>query len=64
MSSVPLKKETLLAQVGNDRDEPNGAISTPIYLSAPYRHHEIGLLKGYDYIRTSNPTREVLGNAI
>ncbi|RWR12548.1 aminotransferase class I/II-fold pyridoxal phosphate-dependent enzyme [Siminovitchia fortis] len=64
MSSVPLKKETLLAQVGNDRDEPNGAISTPIYLSAPYRHHEIGLLKGYDYIRTSNPTREVLENAI
>lgn len=62
--SLPLKKETLLAQIGNDKDEPNGAINTPIYLSAPYRHQDIGLLKGYDYIRTGNPTRDVLETSI
>jgi len=62
--SISLKRETLLAQIGNDRNEPNGAVNTPIYLSAPYQHREIGLLKGYDYIRTGNPTRNVLENAI
>jgi cystathionine gamma-synthase len=33
-------------------------------LSAPYRHREIGLRNGYDYVRTSNPTRDVLEEAI
>lgn len=50
--SLLKKKDTLLVQIGNTRDEPRGAVNTPIYLSAPYRHKEIGLLNGYDYIRT------------
>lgn len=61
---MSLKKETLLVQTGNDRDEPLGAVNTPIYLSAPYRHQNIGLSNGYDYIRTGNPTRDVLERAI
>lgn len=58
------KKETTLAQIGNNRAESNGAVNTPIYLSAPYRHEEPGVSNGYDYIRTSNPTRDVLEKAI
>lgn len=59
-----LQKETRLAQIGNIKDESFGAINTPIYLSTPYRHEGIGLSKGYDYIRTGNPTRNVLEEAI
>ncbi|GIN89479.1 cystathionine gamma-synthase [Siminovitchia terrae] len=61
---MSLKRETLLVQTGNDRKEPLGAINTPIYLSAPYRHQNIGLSNGYDYIRTGNPTRDVLERSI
>lgn len=53
-------RETSLVQIGNERDEINQAVSTPIYLSTAYRHQEIGQIEGYDYIRSSNPTRDVL----
>src|SRR5699024_6952418 len=33
-------------------------------LSTAYRHEEIGLQDGYDYIRSGNPTRDVLEEAI
>ncbi|VEF47941.1 cystathionine gamma-synthase [Bacillus freudenreichii] len=61
---MTLKRETLLVQTGNDREEPRGAVNTPIYLSVPFRHGDIGLLNGYDYIRTGNPTRDVLEDSI
>lgn len=56
--------ETLLVQMGNRRDEHFRAVSTPIYFSTAYRHEEIGLQDGYDYIRTGNPTRDVLEEAV
>ncbi len=59
-----MQKETTFAQIGNVKGESFGAINTPIYLSTPYRHEDIGLSKGYDYIRTGNPTRHVLEEAI
>lgn len=49
--------ETLLAQGGSSRNDPTGAISTPIYQSATFRHIEYGVSTGYDYSRTANPTR-------
>lgn len=58
------KVETLLVQMGNRRDEHFRAVSTPIYFSTAYRHEEIGLQDGYDYIRTGNPTRDVLEDAV
>lgn len=51
------KIETLLAQGGCRRGDPTGAISTPIYQSATFRHVEYGVSTGYDYSRTANPTR-------
>lgn len=54
------RQETVFAQIGNKREEHLGAISTPIYFSTAFRHQEIGLLNGYDYTRTGNPTRDVL----
>lgn len=56
--------ETLFAQIGNHSDEHTGAINTPLYLSTAYKHPGMGQSSGYDYIRTANPTRDVLQNAI
>src|SRR5699024_4891830 len=58
------KDETFLVQIGNRRDEHFRAVSTPIYFSTAFRHEEIGLHDGYDYIRSGNPTRDVLEEAI
>ncbi len=58
------ERETFIVQIGNRRDEHFRSVSTPIYLSTAYRHHKVGLLHGYDYIRTGNPTRDVLEDAI
>ncbi|CAM3996538.1 methionine biosynthesis PLP-dependent protein [Lederbergia lenta] len=58
------QQETLLAQIGNEKQESVGAINTPLYLSTAFRHQGIGMNKGYDYSRTGNPTRDVLEKAI
>lgn len=57
-------QQTDLAQIGNERDEHFRAVSTPVYFSTAFRHEEIGLLTGYDYTRTGNPTRDVLEESV
>ncbi|HLQ82719.1 MAG TPA: aminotransferase class I/II-fold pyridoxal phosphate-dependent enzyme [Pseudogracilibacillus sp.] len=57
-------RETILAQIGNEKNEANQSVSTPIYLSTAYRHQEIGQTESYDYTRTGNPTRDVLESQI
>ncbi|RSK26661.1 methionine biosynthesis PLP-dependent protein [Bacillus sp. HMF5848] len=56
--------QTRLAQVGNRSDVITGTVNPPVYFSTAYRHEGIGQSTGYDYIRTGNPTRTVLENAI
>lgn len=56
--------ETVLAQAGLCSDSVSGAISTPIFQTATYGHPELGKSTGYDYSRTSNPTRTVLENVL
>lgn len=51
---------TLLAQAGNRKDPKTGAISAPIYQTASFGHAALGQSTGFDYSRTSNPTRLVL----
>jgi cystathionine beta-lyase/cystathionine gamma-synthase len=57
---MSIKIETLLAQAGCGRDARTGALSTPIYQTATFEHPELGRSTGFDYSRTSNPTRLVL----
>jgi cystathionine beta-lyase len=45
-------------------DERTGAISTPIYQTSTFVQEAPGIHKGFDYARTSNPTRQVLENLI
>ena len=51
---------TLLAQAGNRYDSKTGAISVPIYQTASFGHPALGQSTGFDYSRSSNPTRLVL----
>lgn len=53
-----------LVQLGNRSDEQTGAVSTPLYLSTAYEHQGLGESTGYDYIRTKNPTRQILEDGI
>ena len=62
MTSV--KIETLLAQIGNRSETQTGTINPPVYFSTAYRHTGIGESTGFDYIRTGNPTRKLLEDAI
>lgn len=56
--------ETTLAQIGNRSETTTGTVNPPVYLSTAYRHAGIGESSGFDYIRTGNPTRQILENAI
>lgn len=56
--------DTKLAQIGNRSDEITGTVNPPVYFSTAYRHRGIGESTGFDYIRTGNPTRQILENAI
>ncbi|WP_019155668.1 methionine biosynthesis PLP-dependent protein [Robertmurraya massiliosenegalensis] len=56
--------ETTLAQIGNRSEKTTGTVNPPIYLSTAYRHEGIGQSTGFDYIRTGNPTRQILEETI
>lgn len=55
-----MKMETILAQAGTRRDPLTGAISMPMHTSAAFQHPALGQSTGFDYSRTSNPTRLAL----
>ncbi len=42
---------------GQEPDPTTGAIMTPLYLTSTYVQSSPGVFKGYEYSRTSNPTR-------
>ncbi len=56
--------ESRLAQIGSVDEPVTGAINFPIYQSTAFRHPELGKSTGFDYIRTTNPTRAVLEQSI
>ncbi len=62
--SAPVALDTRLAQAGTRRDAETGAISTPIHQTASFGHPGLGQSTGYDYSRTSNPTRQALEEAL
>lgn len=61
---IVYKTETKLAQIGNRSEAETGTVNPPVYFSTAYRHKGIGQTTGYDYIRTGNPTRQILEEAI
>ncbi|MBP1568085.1 MAG: aminotransferase class V-fold PLP-dependent enzyme [Oscillospiraceae bacterium] len=45
-------------------DERTGAVNIPIYQTSTYKQDGLGKMRGYEYSRTGNPTREALEKLI
>ncbi len=56
--------ETILCSIGVNDDPTHGAVIPPLYLSANYSFDGYGGKRKYDYSRSGNPTRDVLGAAL
>ncbi|MEW9500883.1 bifunctional cystathionine gamma-lyase/homocysteine desulfhydrase [Jeotgalibacillus marinus] len=60
-----MQPKTKLIHGGVFGDETTGAVSTPIYQVSSYKQDGVGgLRQGYEYSRTSNPTRHALEELI
>jgi cystathionine gamma-synthase len=55
-----MRLQTKTIHTGVDKDSAYNSIMTPIYQTSTFRFEDIGKTKGYDYTRTSNPTRKAL----
>ncbi|MGH7659238.1 MAG: trans-sulfuration enzyme family protein, partial [Gemmatimonadales bacterium] len=51
---------TRAVHAGQHPDPMSGAVMVPIYQTSTYVQEGLGRHKGYEYARTSNPTREAL----
>lgn len=51
---------TALIHGGISMDERTGAVNVPIYQTSTYKQDGLGKMRGYEYSRTGNPTREAL----
>ena len=59
-----MRFDTRVVRGGVRPDPTTGAIVPPIYQTATYVLEEVGRDKGYDYTRSSNPTRATLEAAL
>jgi cystathionine gamma-synthase len=55
-----LSLDSILVHGATPFDPVTGAVSTPVYQSATFRHPGLGQSTGYDYSRVINPTRTEL----
>ena len=51
-------------RAGLESDDVTGAVVPPIHLSSTYAFRGYGDKRAYDYSRSGNPTRDLLGNAL
>ena len=52
--------ETLAIHAGQEPEGLYGAVTVPIFQTSTYAQEAVGKHKGYDYVRTGNPTRTAL----
>ena len=55
---------TLAVRAGIDRDAAFGAVTPPLVLSSNFSFAGFGEKRRYDYTRSGNPTRDLLGTAL
>jgi cystathionine gamma-synthase len=55
---------TLAVRAGLESDADTGAVVPPIHLSTTYAFRAFGDKRAYDYSRSGNPTRDLLGKAL
>lgn len=58
------KQATQAVRTGIESDTQHGAVVPPIYLSTNYSFEGYNKIRGFDYSRSGNPTRAILGDAI
>jgi cystathionine gamma-synthase len=63
-SAVPCQSATAAVRAGIDRDTAYGAVTPPIVLSSNFSFDGFGNKRQYDYTRSGNPTRDLLGEAL
>jgi cystathionine gamma-synthase len=60
-----MKLETLAVHAGLSPDPETGAVAPPIHLSTTYaRHEDLTLFSKHAYVRESNPTQDLLEEAL
>jgi len=52
--------DTLAIHAGQANDQATGAVTVPIYQTSTFEQIEPGVSRGFDYSRTSHPTRKAL----
>ncbi|QAU25000.1 cystathionine gamma-synthase [Dyella sp. M7H15-1] len=55
---------TRAVRAGIESDTQHGAVVPPLHLSTNYTFTGLGGKRAYDYSRSGNPTRDLLGNAL
>ena len=55
---------TRAVRAGLETDDETGAVVPPLHLSSTYAFRGYGEKRAYDYSRSGNPTRDLLGNAL
>lgn len=55
-----MKFDTKVVRASTKPDKTTGAVVPPIYQTATYVLEEVGVDKGFDYTRASNPSRQLL----
>jgi len=56
--------ETLAIHAGERPEGTYGAVSVPIYQTSTFAFEDVGKPRGFEYSRTSNPTRKILEETI
>ncbi|WJI14826.1 O-succinylhomoserine (thiol)-lyase [Pseudoxanthomonas winnipegensis] len=62
--AIPCSAATAAVRAGIDRDTAYGAVTPPIVLSSNFSFDGFGNKRQYDYTRSGNPTRDLLGEAL
>ena len=61
---IRCRPATAAVRAGIDRDTAHGAVTPPIVLSSNFSFDGFGNKREYDYTRSGNPTRDLLGEAL
>jgi cystathionine gamma-synthase len=64
MSELSFGPATVAARAGVCADREHGAVMPPLHLSSNFTFAGLGEKRRYDYTRSGNPTRDLLGEAL
>ena len=63
-ATSPRRASTIAVRAGIDRDTAFGAVTPPLVLSSNFSFAGFDRKRQYDYTRSGNPTRDLLGEAL